>query len=105
MRRGVRYRIAKLAKWAQRVTVQVGFGCVLIIGSHWWPDLGEREWLRDVGALVIAGALGWWTKQQGHRRRHRRTGQLIRTPTLRISPDEVARIHSLLEDKDKRGAG
>ena len=100
MRRGVRYRLAKLGKWAQRVTVQVGFGCTLIVASHWWPDAGEREWMRDVGALIVGFVLARWTKQQGRRRRHPETGRLIRTPTLRIDPDEAKRIGSYLEKRD-----
>ena len=96
MTRGVRYRVAKLGKWIQRVTVQVGFGCTLIVASHWWPDPGEREWMRDVGALVVGFVLARWTRQQGKRRRNR-------TPTLRMRPNEVDRIESHLERRDEKG--
>ena len=95
--RPLAYWPAKVGKWAQRVVLQVGAGCLLIIGSHWWPDPGEREWLRDVGAVVVGFSSARWMNQQGQRRRHRRTGQAIRTPTLRISAEDAQRYRTRSE--------
>jgi hypothetical protein len=90
--RPARYRVAKLVKWAQRMTVHVAFGCALIVGSHWWPDEGERAFLRDTGAVIVGFSVVRWRAAQGHRRIHPETGRPLRTPTVRISSEEIERF-------------
>jgi hypothetical protein len=80
-RRPRRYWLAKVVKWVQRASVQIWFGSGLILASHWWPDSGEREWMRDAGTIVFGIAFARWTRHQGERRR--------RTPTLRMTQEEV----------------
>ncbi len=85
----VRYRLAKLLKWAQRVVVQVSLGAVLVVCSHWVPDPGEREWLRDAGGVIMGVAFARWMNHQGVRKINPTTGRPTRTPTLRIRAEEI----------------
>lgn len=83
----------KCRNWAQRVSLQVAFGCVLIVGSHWWADEGERAWLRESGGAVVGISLvRWWGAQHGQRRMNPKTGKELRRPTLRISSEDVDRF-------------
>jgi hypothetical protein len=87
----MRYWLAKTWKWAQRMSVQVTFGCLLIVASHWVSDEGEREFLRYSGAAIAGWSYAHWRSGQGHRRVDPQTGKQLRTPTLRMSGEEVER--------------
>ena len=90
----LRYRLAKLGKYAQRMVTWVFLGC----GSHWWSDPGEKEFLRDSGSAVVGVAVARWLAQQG-RRQVDNQGKQTRTPTLRITPEERNRIDTVLRNK------
>ena len=96
----LRLLIRYISRWlitrGQRITVLVGFGCLLIVGSHFWSDEGEREWLRDAGGAVIGISVARRWSAQGKRRVHPETGRQVRHPTLRMTPEEAARIQKLL---------
>jgi len=96
--RSLRYRIAKAAKYAQRMVTWVAAGFVLILGSHWWADEGEREFMRDSGAAIAGVAAARWLAQQG-RRQVDAQGRQTRTPTLRISAEEQEGYMRLLRRK------
>lgn len=83
-----RYAPAKVFRLAQRVTVQVGFGVCLMLVSLVLPqERGIR--VNQVGTFVVAASLGWWSRHGGTRRRDRQ-------PTLRMTPEEAARLYRLL---------
>ncbi len=92
----LRYIPRWLITRGQRITVQVFLGCVLIVGSHWWADEGEREWLRDSGGAVIGLSVVRWWSVQGKRRVHPETGRQVRQPTLRMTPEEAVRLDKIL---------
>lgn len=93
----IRYVPAKLFKLAQRVTCQVGFGLLMVIGSHFLPDAAERDWVRESGGAIAAWAVvRWYSQQHGQRRTKPETGVQVRHPTLRMTPKEAERIQALL---------
>ena len=89
-----RYAPAKAYRLVQRVTVQVGFGVLLMLVSLALPqERGIR--VNQVGTFICTVSLGWWAKHQGQRRRDS-TGAAVRHPTLRMTPEEAARIQRFL---------
>jgi hypothetical protein len=96
----LRYRLAKFVKWTQRLMFGAIVGFFLIISSHWATDPGEREWLRDAGGTIVGFYVIRWWSQQGKRRIHPETGREIRTPTLRLSKEEVDKVRANLWDRD-----
>ena len=96
----LRYRIAKVGKVAQRITVGVVAGFVLILGSHWWADAGEREFLRDAGGTLIGISVVRWMSLQGKRRIHPNSGEQVRTPTLKIPGKKADEYRALFRQGD-----
>ena len=95
----IRYVPRWLITRGQRITVLVGFGCLLIVGSHFWTDEGEREWMRDAGGAVIGISVARRWSAQGRRRVDPGTGRQVRNPTLRMTPEEAARIQRFLRPR------
>lgn len=88
-------RVQRLVHRLQRMTVQVTLGMTLILGSHFLRDAEERAWGRDTGTAVVSLAFARWLAGQGKMRRDER-GDLIRHPTVRISPEDAERIRQAI---------
>jgi len=69
-------------KVPQRMPVQVAFGVVMILGSHFAVN-GEQTWLRDTGSAIVTISFTRWLAQQGQRRRTP-DGKPLRNPTIRF---------------------
>lgn len=96
----LRYRFAKGMKLTQRLMFGAIVGFSLLLSSHWVKDPGERGWLRDAGGTVVSFYVIHWWSQQGKRRINPTTGRQIRTPTLRVSKEEVDKLRSTLWTQD-----
>ena len=97
----LRYRLAKLWKSTQRVTVRVGFGCLLVLYGSSLRDTEERIWWWTTGSALVAWSyIKWDTEQRGQRKRDPITHKQLRSPTLRLSPEEAERIRRQADKKE-----
>jgi hypothetical protein len=86
-----RYALAKTLACSRRLCVRIWAGMLLVLASHFWADAWERDFARDVGALVVTVSLGQWLSAQGKRRVDPGTGETLRHPTMRFFPSRDRR--------------